>query len=257
MNPKTLIAADPGRKRMYVDMDNGFLEISEFFCDTIQGEGVNMGCPAAFLRFQGCVLDCGFCDTQEVWRFGNPYSFMELYEMMEHPEFDLIRKLRVGQHLVITGGSPLKQQFQLLSFIQGFVERYGFVPYIEIENECTIMPSTLLTKYISCWNNSPKLINSGNSNAARFKFHVLQKLAALSNSWFKFVVSKQEDWDEIEVDFIKILLIKKSQIILMPQGATREELERNRETVLNIAIEQGVRYSTREHVVIWDKKTGV
>ena len=255
MSPKPLILADPERQRSNVDMDNGYLEISEFFFDTIQGEGIYMGVPAAFLRLQHCTLDCVWCDTKEVWRFGDPYSFMELYYMME--ESNLVRKLRAGQHLVLTGGSPLKQQIQLFSFIQGFIERYGFKPFIEIENECTIMPSSLLATMIDCWNNSPKLSNSGNSVQARLKPIILEKLRDFKNSWFKFVISDEMDWNEIKVQYIDTGYVKREQIILMPEGVTREEIASNRELVVNMAIEQGVRYSTREHVVIWDKKTGV
>lgn len=257
MNPKTIIPANPLYSIQEIDTSEGYLEVAEFFCDTIQGEGVHIGHPAAFLRLQNCTLNCTWCDTQEVWRQGNPYTFMELFELMESMPFDLIRKLRYGQHLVITGGSPLKQQMQLVNFIQEFIHRYGIKPYIEIENECTIMPSTYLIGHVNCWNNSPKLSNSGNSTVARLKPAILQKLSSLNNSWFKFVITNDSDWDEIEEDYIKPLYILKEQIILMPQGATRSELIDNRDRVLNIAIDKGVRYSSREHVMIWDKKTGV
>jgi organic radical activating enzyme len=43
----------------------------------------------------------------------------------------------------------------------------------------------------------------------------------------------------------------------MPLGGDREELEQNRETVIEMAIRYNVRYSTREHIVVWDKKTGI
>lgn len=256
MSPKTLIEANPSTKTGAIT-HAGFLEVSEFFCDTIQGEGVNMGSPAAFLRLQHCTLNCAWCDTQEVWKEGNPYSFDELFRLMEDSAFALIGKLWSGQHLVITGGSPLKQQMQLINFIEEFIRRYDFKPYIEIENECTIMPAPALIKLVDCWNNSPKLANSGNSNHARFKPKVLATLSMLMNSWFKFVITNEDDWDEIETDFLKTLLMVRQQIILMPQGETRAELEANREGVLQIAIANNVRYSTREHVVIWDKKTGV
>lgn len=251
--PKTLIAANPTFQKD-VDTNNGFLEVSEFFCDTIQGENF-IGWPATFLRLQHCTLNCIFCDTNEVWRKGNPYSFEELFTLME--EFDLIRKFKEGQHWIFTGGSPMRQQFSLIQFIKSFIEKYGFKPYIEIENEAVVRPLESMIQLVDCWNNSPKLSNSNNSYNARYKPEVLLKLSQLKNSWFKFVISQKSDWEEIEKDFIEKDLILKSQIVLMPCGATRDELESNREITLQIAIEHNVRYTTREHIVLWDKKTGV
>lgn len=232
-----------------------YLEISEFFFDTIQGENF-VGYPAAFLRLKNCTLSCQWCDTQEVWRFGNPYLFSELFELMQY--FDLIRRLQEGQHLVLTGGSPLRQQWALINFLTEFESRYKFIPIIEIENECTIMPKPEMIKFVSCWNNSPKLESSGNSRSSRHHPEILEKLSSLSHSWFKFVISDPEqDWEEIDRDFIRTGLIRKEQIVLMPQGATRDELIANRQAVVNLAVSKNVRYSTREHIILWDKKTGV
>ena len=236
---------------------NSILEVSEFFCDTIQGEGINIGAPAAFLRLQNCSLNCIYCDSNEVWRFGNPYTFEELFTLMEKSEFNLINKFKAGQHLVLTGGSPLKQQFRVYAFLEAFEHKYKFVPYVEIENECTLNPHSVLGNYISCWNNSPKLASSGNSKLARYKPKILSTLSHLENSWFKFVVDCEEDWEEILTDFLEPGLIKREQIILMPEGQSKEEVEKHRETVVKMAVKYNVRYTTREHVIIWDKKTGV
>lgn len=231
-----------------------YINVSEFFCDTIQGENF-VGWPAAFLRVQSCSMACFWCDTQEVWRFGNPYTYDELFELME--KVDLPRKLKEGQHLVLTGGSPMLQQRKLVEFIELFIEKYGFKPFIEVENECTIEPDEDFIKLIDLWNNSPKLRNSGNSDFIRYQPKLLKYLSSLPNSWFKFVIGSREEWDEIQRDFLDTDLIQKSQVVLMPLGATRNELFQNREFVIDLAIEHNVRYTTREHVVVWDKKTGI
>jgi 7-carboxy-7-deazaguanine synthase len=70
------------------------------------------------------------------------------------------------------------------------------------------------------------------------------------------VVSSENDWAEISEDFLDLNLIKKEQIILMPEGATRAELEKNRPRTIDMAVTHGVRYSDRIQVVVWDKKTG-
>ena len=106
---KQLIQADPTRVKSTEGIDKGrSLKVSEFFSLTIQGEGVSTGVPAAFLRLTDCTLNCVFCDSSSVWKYGNLYSFDELFEMME--ESGLVEQLRGGVHLVLTGGSPLRQQ---------------------------------------------------------------------------------------------------------------------------------------------------
>ncbi|MFP4048255.1 MAG: polymorphic toxin-type HINT domain-containing protein, partial [Bacteroidales bacterium] len=57
---KTLIAGNPEFKKEAPDTPL-FLEVAEFFMDTIQGEGINIGHPAAFLRMQHCTMNCVWC----------------------------------------------------------------------------------------------------------------------------------------------------------------------------------------------------
>jgi 7-carboxy-7-deazaguanine synthase len=235
--------------------DTQVLNVSEFYYDTIQGEGIHIGAPAAFLRLQNCTLNCTYCDTTEVWRSGNPYTLNELFDLME--QHDLIAKFKQGVHLVITGGSPLKQQWDLIPFFTLFADRYKFLPFIEIENECVLRPVSVLIDIVSCWNNSPKLSSSGNSRKARYKPEIISYMASLANSWFKFVVESEEDWEEIQMDFIDPILLVRSQIILMPLGATRQELYRNQKMTADLAVKHTVKYCSREHIVLWDKNAGV
>lgn len=251
---KTLIASNPTVRKDYPPRGTPFLQIAEFFYDTIQGENF-VGYPSAFLRVQHCTMDCIWCDTNEVWRYGNPYSFDELFEIMD--KSDIVEKFRAGQHLILTGGSPMKQQTRLGEFIVAFIDRYKFKPFIEIENECTIMPNDVTIGIVDLWNNSPKLSNSGNLDIVRYQPKIIKALSELDNAWFKFVVSTEEDWQEIQTDFLDKDLIGRDQIVLMPLGGSRKELHENRENVIKIAVRETVRYSTREHVELWDILTGV
>jgi organic radical activating enzyme len=169
----------------------------------------------------------------------------------------LHKKLEFGQHLVITGGSPLLQQEHLYGFIRAFYKKFMFKPFIEIENECVLQPDIPLVGVVNCWNNSPKLFSSQVDFKHRYKPEVIQYMAQLDNSWFKFVISAEEDWDEISTGFLAPKLIKKSQIILMPEGATEEEIRLKREMVIEKAIANNVRYCTREHIVVWGRRTGI
>ena len=260
---KTLIKSNPLIPKDFVEDDGLGLFVSEFFYNAIQGEGINTGQPAAFLRLQGCSLDCSYCDTKKIRDKGNLYSYTELFDMIDKMDrenvFDpsLLTQLEKGQHLVITGGSPLMQQERVIGFLQTFINNFGFKPYIEIENECTIMPDTYLIQLVDCWNNSPKLKNSGNPYHQRHKAGVLRMLSCLKNSWFKFVISSPTmDWDQIETDYLAPGLILKEQIILMPQGRTRKEIIKNSPAVVDLAVEKNVRFSLRDHIVLWNGKTG-
>lgn len=255
---KQIIKADPktSPSNGYYDNDALCLHISEFFYDAIQGEGITTGYPAAFLRLSGCTLDCSYCDTKSIRNSGNTYTYTELFNLMD--KFDIIPKFRSGQHLVITGGSPLKQLINLIGFLETFIKEYGFKPFIELENECTIMPGVDLIRMVDQWNNSPKLNNSMNPYHLRHKSSTLKMLSCLKNSWFKFVICAAEaDWKEILTDYITPKLILKEQIILMPQGKTRKEILKNSPAVIDLAVRENVRFSLREHIILWDNKIGV
>ena len=119
------------------------------------------------------------------------------------------------------------------------------------------MPSKEFVDLADWWNNSPKLANSGMKHRARIKPEVLHYMGSLPNSIFKMVVSNKEDWNEIEEDFIKPGHITLDKLVLMPEGQNQEQLAKTRELAADIAIREGVRFSDRLHITIWDKKTGV
>lgn len=254
---KTLIASRPKEKRV-IPAGRSYLKVSECFYDTIQGENFG-GHPSVFLRLQGCCLSCQFCDTgpnfTDVWPKGNPYTIEELFELFL--EADIIRRFKEGHRLIVTGGSPLLQQKALVEFFQKFGETFEFLPYVEIENEAVIRPDLLLLQYIDIWNNSPKLANSGMPREKRYKADVLDFLSRLADSWFKFVVKDAKDWDEIKADFVDTGLVKLDQIVLMPEGQTRAELQKRYAEVIQLCCDNGVRFSDRLQVTAFDCAVGV
>ena len=250
----TIIGAFPKEKREARKDGSKVLNVAEFFMNTVQGENI-MGNPAMFLRLQFCTLNCKWCDTAEVWRKGNPYSTIELLDLME--EKGAVEQLRKGQRLILTGGSPVKQQDALADLLYRFFERFNFVPFVEVENECTLMPNIEFAQYISIWNNSPKLENSGNKKELRYKPDVIRTIALQENAFFKFVITCEEDWEEIQRDFLDAGLIKREQIVVMPEGVDRKQLQSHYESCVNLACREGVRFSDRLQVTIWDKTTGV
>lgn len=69
----------------------------------IEGEGVRVGTPQIFVRFQGCNIGCVNCDSKDTWDF-LPESEMYLSEVIKKVE-DLKIK-----NVSITGGDPLHQK---------------------------------------------------------------------------------------------------------------------------------------------------
>lgn len=245
MRPIYLIHNHKETAHKHNGLESG-LFVNEFFTNTIQGEGASVGMPATFLRLQGCTLNCSWCDTE--WQYGAFYTYNQLFALME--TYNVIRSLMDGQHLVITGGSPLKQQKSLFEFLTAFKSKYSFLPYIEIENECVLYPDDEFSFLVDQWNNSPKLETSGMKTKSRYKPNLIKAMSGLKNSWFKFVVGCEDDWKEIYHFYIQTRLISKKQVILMPLASTYEELIRNRNLVVEIAIKNNVRYSTREQLII-------
>jgi organic radical activating enzyme len=252
---KIIIAGNPKRKKEAMDKNMPQLKIAEFFSRTLQGEGTSVGTPSAFLRVKDCTLNCTWCDSAEVWRFGNSYSVFELLDLML--DSGLVEDLKNGHHLVLTGGSPVKQQENLSTLIALFQVRHGFIPYIEVENECVLRVDNVFASFVSQWNNSPKLTNSEMKRELCYKPGIITQAARFNNSWFKFVISQPEDWIEIFDDYLMPGLIDRSQIILMPCGMNRQELDKSREMVADIAIRENVLFSDRLHVTLWNQKTGV
>lgn len=256
-----IITAFPTEKREARRDESPIINVAECFAKTIQGEGKTVGIPSTFLRVQHCTLSCVWCDTLEVWRKGNPYSAEELVELFEFE--GVLDDFRNGHHLILTGGSPVKQQEGLCALVR-LMHNRNVYPTVEIENECTLMPSRDLIDIVDVWNLSPKLANSGMKEKARYKPEVLQKLSSLSANpedeitlCWKFVVSSEDEWQEINEYFVKPGFAKREDIVLMPEGQSREELQAHYDAVVNIAVREGLRVTDRMHVTVWDKKTGV
>lgn len=75
-----------------------FYKINEIFY-SIQGEGLNTGTPAVFIRFSGCNLKCPFCDTEH--NDGKLLTWGEIREQIMHCTPEILPPL-----VVLTGGEP-------------------------------------------------------------------------------------------------------------------------------------------------------
>jgi organic radical activating enzyme len=239
------------------------LAISEVFY-SIQGEGKTVGVPSVFVRLGGCNLMCGGmgtqfdgelhndaewrCDTVEVWMKA------QSKEMQDVLDEECIEAIKNGAHIILTGGEPTMQQAALEEFIKYVKFSLNVDAFFEVETNGTIMPSDFLLNNISLWNCSPKLTNSGNDKSITYKPEVIKELNK-HNTIFKFVVNSEKEWQEIKDDYL--FLVDKKKVYLMPAGENQELLNENKETVVELAKKNHLNFTTRLHIEIWNKKTGV
>lgn len=251
---------------------SGSLAVAEQFY-SIQGEGKTAGSPSFFLRLAGCNLMCGGdgtqndgklhngatwrCDSIEVWRKGKKKTFSQIVEDFGGQQF--ISHLVHGAHLVITGGEPLLQKNQVAQFLHYLYDKYrNLIPFVEIETNGTIMPGKFLKSIVKQWNCSPKLKNSGMASQERIVSQVIDELAQLNEKTiFKFVVGCKNDWEEIKQTYCASSSIKRSQIWLMPSVDNAKDYPAVAQVCAEICKDNTLNFSSRSHITIWDKKTGV
>lgn len=113
------------------------MKVNEIFY-SLQGEGHFTGTPAVFVRFSGCNLSCGFCDTSH-----------EAYtEMSEDEILDVVNSFP-SRHVVLTGGEPT---LQLTATLIGKLHDAGV--FVQIETNGTHdVPEEWGVDWVTC---SPK-----------------------------------------------------------------------------------------------------
>jgi len=103
-----------------VDLSGQRLPICEEFY-SIQGEGVNAGNAAYFIRLAGCDVNCKWCDTKQSWNVDNA-TVCNVEDIAK-------RALSSSaQNVVITGGEPLMYNLEPLC---QQLERYCLSVWLE------------------------------------------------------------------------------------------------------------------------------
>ena len=91
-------------------------------------------------------------------------------------------------------------------------------------------------------------------NNMTFKPEVIEVLNK-RNTIFKFVVNAEKEWQEIQDYYLDI--VDREKVYLMPAGENQELLAENKERVVELAKDNYLNFTTRLHIDIWNKKTGV
>lgn len=233
------------------------LKVSEHF-HSIQGEGMSAGRNAVFWRLTNCVLNCSWCDTTEVWRTGTDFTFSQWYKICDEKRYLHYLDKFIGASLVITGGDPMIQQTNLVALFRYLEEQEVKVSdwFIEVETQATLVPSPEFTEYVTQWNLSPKLANSGEKLDKRIKKKVLEQYVDSKQYQLKFVIGDQKDADEA-LALAASLNVPSWRVYFMPLASSQDEMKQRALSVAELAVRLGVNYSPRLHIDLWNKKTGV
>ena len=215
--------------------DSATMPVCERFV-SLQGEGIWLGVPSAFLRFAGCNLACRWCDT--------PYASRAPLECESIPMAELVAWATADpavRHVVLTGGEPMLQPM-LPELARQLAARDRKVT---IETNGTIPPAGIACDLASL---SPKLRNSGHGgpSVSPCPPPVARQWLAHCPCQLKFVIQEERDLDDVR-EFLGELDrgVQPEHVFLMPEGRRPEEIAARTEMLVRFCLETGFRYGRR------------
>src|SRR5512141_1316722 len=149
------------------------MRVTEIFF-SIQGEGTRAGLPCVFVRFTGCDLRCGYCDTAYAFHGGRDLSRAEiLAEVARHP----------SKLVLLTGGEPMLQRE--LPELAGELLGRGYEVLVETHGQ---RPLDALPREVV------RIVDvkTPGSGEGTTDFGYLDRLAP--HDEVKFVVCSEDDW---------------------------------------------------------------
>ena len=240
---------EAGRNNTQVSTNYPLMQIAEIF-HSIQGEGQLAGTPSVFVRTSGCNLRCWYCDT--------PYTSWKPEGVQRNWEDVLTETLNFDcEHVVLTGGEPFLQA-EIVPFTSALCER-GV--HLTIETAGTI----ILPVEASLMSISPKMQNSIPLDDATWKERhstlrdqpaVIRQMVAKYDYQIKFVIDAPEDLADVESWLKRYPEIETTQVMLMPQARTAEELAERTPWLKKISAERGFQFSPRMHIELWGNVRG-
>ena len=255
------------------ELEGPALPVNELFY-SLQGEGELAGVPSVFVRTSGCNLRCWFCDSYHTsWEPTGAWRSVEdvVAAVAEHERAD---------HVVLTGGEPLLHEASV-TLLEELDER-GYHTTVEtngtIYREAPIDLASVSPKLASSTptpdreprgaeseeRSGPPASDDGWADRHEARRVDLEALAALVDAYdhqLKFVVTGPGDLPEVEALLEDVREaasgpVRDDDVLLMPEGTTREELDGHRGAVAELAMERGYRYTPRLHVDLWNDAPG-
>ena len=227
------------------------MRIAEIFY-SVQGEGILVGVPSAFVRTSGCPLRCQWCDTDFTsWHpEGDTLSVPEvLARLREFP----------ARHVVVTGGEPL-----VAPDIEGLCAALRKAGY-----HITVETAAVVFKPLECdlASLSPKLSNStphqreggrfaARHDALRLRPDVIRAFVERYDYQLKFVIDRPEDVAEALELLERLPGVDRGRVLLMPQGVTRAELDERGPWLVEACKRHGFRYCPRLHIELYGHQRG-
>lgn len=218
----------------------GKFKIVEKFL-SINGEGTKAGQLAVFLRFQGCNLNCGYCDTKWANEKEAPFVLMEEEELVSY-----VLEQNV-QNVTLTGGEPLLQK-GIESLIQSLLQKNML---IEIETNGSIEIAPFQKKNVILTMDY-KLPSSGMEQCMKLEnMELLRK-----EDTVKFVIGSTEDLETAKIIITKYGLTNRCHVYFSPVFGQIEPVE-----IVQFMEKyrlNGVNFQLQLHKFIWEPdKRGV
>ena len=205
------------------------MRITEIFF-SIQGESSYAGLPCVFVRFTGCPLRCGWCDTAYAFYEGTERGLESILNEVEHYDCRLVE---------ITGGEPLAQA-EAHGLITALADR-GYTVLIETSGAIDLAPvdpRAILIMDLKCPGSGMEDRNRW-SNLSLLKPH----------DEVKFVIKDRADYDWAVGIIRRYGLSDQQRILVSPVFG---ELEPQALADWILADRLGVRFQLQVHKLIWD-----
>jgi len=129
--------------------------------------------------------------------------------------------------------------------------------FYEIETNGTVYIGDDLFHLIDQINCSPKLSNSGMTEKQRINPDAIKRIMEHSNYQFKFVISNEEDVQELFRDFVVPFSIPLKNVVCMPGLDDVANFEERTQFCLEMAKKYKFRGLTRLHIAAWNKTLNV
>ena len=211
------------------------------------------------------------CDSTSQWLWrGEDKEFQYLIDRWK--EQGIYEDIKNGTiHIIWTGGEPTIKGHQ--EAIHNFLFYWYYTlpeqpislsedgkiikPYNEIETNGTVVIEPKLFTMLDQINCSPKLSNSGMTEKQRIVPDAIKRIMQHHNYQFKFVISNEEDVQELFRDFVVPFSIPLSNVVCMPGLDDQEDFHERTQFVLEMAKKYKFRGLTRLHISGWNKTLNV